>query len=881
MADEFMTRCSSSTVFACDLSSDTRYIRCDFPQCSEHGQAVQAKPSWMLNTLKNVRILEKHVGKEIHNYMKSQPLRCVFSESRHKTESKEFIERNQLPVGTKKVLAVFNLKDSQSQLGEWLAHFLDAAFISEYGDKRKDFVVLTQDFVSRYELMKSISNLEFLKSCSPKVEVTCVLSCHSSSQGQVFSCTPSDISKEHGFEEFCSLHDMTVDCQDALGDTLSGIHISSCFTLKLDCSHEEWPVDSSWFKNKLKCRLTGSVREVYETGSQVCDLHILLTAILSPPIAPLLVGSCGERLQKAICNAQTESFPDLALEMGLEILDDKAVDTKLLTPGTDDKLNFIIHLHRPCVFSPGAYINNRSLMPCQEPPVAMSTWHAAIRVPKGCMVYMSGCPIPVVNSDIMSDKVTHYYEMDSALPCSTLALAVGWLAYREGSPAMVPTTQGSQRPIPCRIIAVPSLIDVASTQLLEHSSRYLVEACKLLGPYPFDRLDLLILPRCFACMGLKSPNLAFLSQSILSSDSSLRLRVAHEVTHAWFGLLIGAKDWTEEWLSEGFATYLEDTVQSRAEKWPVLQDQQYREIRQVLRYRTLSAEMQVTDKDMQCLRLVYRQIERAEETNVPPDEEQPAPSTIIKYKCSKKWTQVHYLKGYFLLIHMENMVGRQNFEKFLHDYVQHYQGRLVTSEDFFEFFLRSFTMFDDAVQDGFIHEWLECSGLPKSLRRKNFAGKDNVLVNQALHEFEFWRRQDTTNKRNKAKKAKSRKEPENFTLQTSEQIVLMLEKLLQRDDILHTTLRQLNKVYQFATRNAEIRHRWCELVVKHKYTTELKDVRQFLIEDQGMGIYLFGELIISGQGKQRALAEEIFEEIGPEMDRCTFKTVSDMLAGVD
>jgi len=57
----------------------------------------------MLNTLKNVRILEKHVGKEIHNYMKSQPLRCVFSESRHKTESKEFIERNQLPVGTKKV----------------------------------------------------------------------------------------------------------------------------------------------------------------------------------------------------------------------------------------------------------------------------------------------------------------------------------------------------------------------------------------------------------------------------------------------------------------------------------------------------------------------------------------------------------------------------------------------------------------------------------------------------------------------------------------------------------------------------------------------------------------------------------------------------------
>ena len=42
------------------------------------------------------------------------------------------------------------------------------------------------------------------------------------------------------------------------------------------------------------------------------------------------------------------------------------------------------------MYSPGAYINNRSLMPCQEPPVAMSTWQASIHVPEGCVVLMSG-----------------------------------------------------------------------------------------------------------------------------------------------------------------------------------------------------------------------------------------------------------------------------------------------------------------------------------------------------------------------------------------------------------------------------------------------------------------------------------------------------------
>ena len=46
-----------------------------------------------------------------------------------------------------------------------------------------------------------------------------------------------------------------------------------------------------------------------------------------------------------------------------------------------------------------------------------------------------------------------------------------------------------------------------------------------------------------------------------------------------------------------------------------------------------------------------------------------------------------------------------------------------------------------------------------------------------------------------------------------------------------------------------------------------------------MGIYLFGELMISQQPKQRALAQEVFKEIGPEMDRCTYQTVVDMLEG--
>ena len=43
-------------------------------------------------------------------------------------------------------------------------------------------------------------------------------------------------------------------------------------------------------------------------------------------------------------------------------------------------------------------------------------------------------------------------------------------------------------------------------------------------------------------------------------------RIAHEISHAWFGLVLGAKDWTEEWLSEGFATFMEDRILAHAKQ---------------------------------------------------------------------------------------------------------------------------------------------------------------------------------------------------------------------------------------------------------------------------------------------------------------------------
>lgn len=70
----------------------------------------------------------------------------------------------------------------------------------------------------------------------------------------------------------------------------------------------------------------------------------------------------------------------------------------------------------------------------------------------------------------------------------------------------------------------------------------------------------------FSMVYFFSPSVLYISQSLLHSDLSMFYRLAHEVCHTWFGIVIGPLDWTEEWLTEGFCTYLEDIIHTRVLK---------------------------------------------------------------------------------------------------------------------------------------------------------------------------------------------------------------------------------------------------------------------------------------------------------------------------
>ncbi|EOB03003.1 Aminopeptidase O [Anas platyrhynchos] len=74
-----------------------------------------------------------------------------------------------------------------------------------------------------------------------------------------------------------------------------------------------------------------------------------------------------------------------------------------------------------------------------------------------------------------------------------------------------------------------------------------------------------------------------------------------------------------------------------------------------------------------------------------------------------------------------------------------------------------------------------------------------------------------------------------------------------------------------------VRHRWCELVVKHKYVPAYGDVEKFLREDQAMGVYLYGELMVNEDAKQQELAYKCFAAAREQMDVSSAKVVAEML----
>lgn len=191
---------------------------------------------------------------------------------------------------------------------------------------------------------------------------------------------------------------------------------------------------------------------------------------------------------------------------------------------------------RPCVYTVGSPVNNRALFPCQEPPVAMSTWQATVRAAASFVVLMSG-ENSAKPTQLWEGCSSWYYYVTMPMPASTFTIAVGcWTevkmetcssgdlatetpfspseadfrhvgvcSHMEYPCRFQNASATTQQIIPHRVFAPVCLAGACQETLLQLIPPCLSAAHSILGTHPFSRLDVLIVPANFPSLGMARP----------------------------------------------------------------------------------------------------------------------------------------------------------------------------------------------------------------------------------------------------------------------------------------------------------------------------------------------------------------------------------------
>ena len=324
----------------------------------------------------------------------------------------------------------------------------------------------------------------------------------------------------------------------------------------------------------------------------------------------------------------------------------------------------------PCLFTQSQAIHARSWVPVQDTPGVRVTWTAQVDAPAGLRVLTSAGHLPV--------------------PSYLMALAIGPFEF----------AALSER---CGVWATTKLLRQAAHEF-EDIERMMEAAERLYGPYRWGRYDILVMPPSFPFGGMENPCLTFATPTILAGDKSLVSLIAHELAHSWTGNLVTNATWRDFWLNEGFTTYAERRIQEA-----VFGDRRAR----------MEAAVELSEL-------------REEMTHLSDDDQRLAPD-LTGRDPDDGCTLVPYVKGAALLRRLEQVHGRQQFDRFLRQYIDRFAFQSITTEQFVEHY-------DKALGGYQLAAWIHEPGLPADLPEPEFAFETEPRGEWATQEWLRWLR---------------------------------------------------------------------------------------------------------------------------------------------